>query len=105
VVGSLRAGVALATGDVDRDGRLDVYLQQTCVKDGDHTTDLPDVLLHNEGNGFRFSTVAIPDAPESCGQAVTPIDYNRDGRTDFIVLNGRDRFPGSVQLIDFSPEH
>ncbi|CAN5171262.1 hypothetical protein BH20ACT24_BH20ACT24_01610 [soil metagenome] len=92
---SLTAGVAAAAGDADGDGHLDVYVLQ-----GGRVTNEPDVMLLNDGRGTSFTEIPIPQATEGSGDAVYPLDYDRNGLTDFLVLNGGGA-PGPIQLIAF----
>jgi hypothetical protein len=57
-------------------------------------------MLINQGNGV-FPKTAIPPTWQTQGQHISPIDFDLDGKTDFIVLNGFGGFEGSVQLIKF----
>jgi hypothetical protein len=60
-------------------------------------------MLLNDGSGASFEDVDMDQATSGCGDNVAPIDYNGDGRTDFIVLNGHELTRGPLQLIDFAP--
>src|SRR5439155_1913746 len=95
---TLTAGFSLATGDVNGDGFPDVYLLQGCPKNT--TTDTPDLMFLNNGNG-TFTQLSIPQATSGCGDIASPIDYNGDGRTDFLVLDGFNT-PGPIELLTFS---
>jgi hypothetical protein len=60
-----------------------------------------DLMLINDGSGEDFDRIRIPQANEGCGDHVASLDYDGNGNTDFVVLNGRDHYPGPVQLISF----
>jgi hypothetical protein len=102
----LKDGQSIAAGDADGDGWPDVYI---CEGGSADLGNFPDFLLINDGTGRGFTRAQIPQATEGAGQWVEAIDYNRDGRTDFIVLNGKWAGPddgsgfrglaGPVQLI------
>jgi hypothetical protein len=97
----LRRGAWVAEGDVDRDGLTDLYVVQGC----DEGRNLIDYLLAGHGHA-RFSSVPIPQTHDGCGGYALPMDYDDDGRTDFLVLNGQGhmhdvRMTGPVQLISF----
>ena len=57
----------------------------------------PDLVYLNDGTGI-LSRTTVPGTPGGCGNDVEAIDYDVDGRTDFIVLNGKQKKPGPVQL-------
>ena len=92
----LSAGEGVATGDFDGNGRQDVYVLRTCAGGGDRA----DLVLLNRGRG-EFRTRRIPGVRRGCGNDVETIDYNDDGRSDFVVLNGRMRTAGPVQLFTY----
>jgi hypothetical protein len=96
----LYGGWALAIGDINKDSRLDVYALQTCLNG---KNEKPDFMFINNGS-LKFSEVPMDESTRGCGESVTTIDYNADGRSDFIVLNGYGAVKGPVQLIDFAPE-
>ncbi len=83
----------VAAGDVNGDDRPDIYLLRSS------TTDL--VYLNN-GSGSAFTQMSIPSTGQGSGESVWPLDYDKNGLTDFLVLNGHNK-PGPVQLIAFFP--
>jgi hypothetical protein len=104
----VRTGLAaprwIAAGDVNRDGRADLYVVQSC--DQDLLTNHPDLTLLNNGAGTKFVDSQIPEADLGCGDVASPIDFDRSGTTDFVVMNGYGSTPthmarGPVQLISF----
>ena len=44
---------------------------------------------------------SIPSTSEGGAESVWPIDYDQNGLTDFLVLNGGSGGEGPVQLIAF----
>ena len=94
----LTAGWGVAAGDVDGDGRPDLYVLQGR---GDHQ--VPDVMLLNRAGGTKLTPFPIPQTSGGSADAVIPIDYDRNGLTDFVVLNGNHK-AGPVQLIAFFPK-
>ncbi len=92
--------LTFATGDVDGDSRTDIYLLRSGPRAG---ADRSDRMLLNRGGGKRFKTMSIPQTHRGVGEAVTPIDYDRNGLTDFIVQNGRLDNRGPIRLIAFLP--
>jgi hypothetical protein len=96
-----KEGRSVPTGDFDGDGDVDVL-----VVDGDTGSggNAPDVLLQNNGNGSSWTVVSVPgptNAKKGIGDFGETIDYNHDGRADFIVLNGQVSAPeaaGNAQL-------
>ncbi len=89
--------VAIAAGDVNRDKLADIYV----LRGGDKTNG-KDFLLVNRGNGTVFQSARIPQTKKGDADDVLAIDFDRNGRTDFVVLNGADR-PGPVQLLATLP--
>lgn len=89
-------GVGVATGDVNGDGLPDLYVLIGGTSNG------PDLMLVN-GGGTTFSPMTIPQTNQGKAESVRPIDYDRNGLTDFLVLNGNSTSAGPVQLIAFFP--
>jgi hypothetical protein len=88
----------VAVGDVNRDRLRDIYITTTA----DSGTNRPDLMLVNRGTGKAYASVDIPQTTEGAGHAVTSIDYDGNGASDFIVLNGRKLFVGGpIQLVAF----
>src|SRR3954452_3860199 len=75
-------GRSVALGDADGDGDLDAYALVTNIP---AATDPPDFIYRNDG--LRFTPVPVPSAG-GAGNAVTALDGNGDGRTEFLLLNG-----------------
>jgi hypothetical protein len=88
-------GRALAVGDVNGDGRKDIYLQR-----GTARRNSSDFVLLNGGDGKRWTTMKIPSTHEGAPEDVVALDQDGNGLTDFLVLNGWVG-PGPVQLISF----
>jgi hypothetical protein len=98
VITSLRAGRAIAVGDVNADHNPDVYV---VAGKGGSDTNQPDLLCLGSPSGAFATQLPVPEIKSSVGQGdhAYPIDYNGDGLTDFLVLNGRDTNPGPIQLL------
>lgn len=95
-VSSTNRGWTVALGDINGDGRTDVYGQVTKASG---TTGNPDdlVLVANTGGTFTVYT-----APTAAGDANDVEAVRVGGRDQFVVLNGgKDEAssPGPVQLI------
>jgi hypothetical protein len=96
---SLGYGSSVAVGDVNGDDRPDVYVMRG--KD-DTGANAPDRVYLNDGNGTNFTQMSsIPSTSEGRAESVWPIDYDQNGLTDFLVLNGGTGGGGPVQLIAF----
>ena len=82
--GREQAGMGLAIGDYDNDGRVDFHIT--------NFSDDSNVLYHNEGEG-NFTDVTFP---AGLGEVSIPflgwgtsfIDYDNDGWQDLFVVNG-----------------
>jgi hypothetical protein len=96
----LTDAVDITAGDVNGDTFPDLYL----VQGRSGGSNAPDRMLLNKGNGYRFTSMTIPQTSVGAGDAAVPLDYDRNGLEDFLVLNGRP-YPirGPVQLIAFFP--
>jgi hypothetical protein len=97
----LQYGVSVAAGDINGDGRQDLYVLRGEDSTGENA---PDQVYVNAGNGENFSPMSsIPYTKEGEAESVWPIDYDRNGLTDFLVLNGAGARSnlGPVQLIAF----
>jgi hypothetical protein len=93
-------GFSVAAGDVNGDNRPDIYVMR-----GKSATsgNAPDQVYLNDGTGENFTRMSsIPSTSEGGAESVWPIDYDQNGLTDFLVLNGA-RGEAPVQLIAFFP--
>jgi hypothetical protein len=84
---------AVSVGDADGDGDLDIYALISNVAAG---TNPRDVILRNAN--LQFTAVSVP-AAAGIGDAVTTLDGQRDGRSEFLVLNGVE-VSGPIQRIE-----
>jgi hypothetical protein len=65
------------------------------------TANALDYLLPGNATG-GFTTQPVPETTAGYGDRVYPLDYNHDGLTDFLVLNGGGdsaNVPGPIQLL------
>jgi hypothetical protein len=99
---SVSDGTWVATGDVNGDERPDIYLMRRRPPGSSSGTNKPDVVYLNNGTADNFTEMSIPSTTEGDAESVWPIDYDKNGLTDFLVLNGRSE-EGPVQLIAFFP--
>jgi hypothetical protein len=94
-------GVSVAAGDVNGDDRPDIYVLRGKDPTG---ANAPDQVYLNNGDGTGFTQMSsIPSTSQGLADFVAPIDYDRNGLTDFLVLNGAEAKAGPVQLIAFFP--
>lgn len=71
-------GLGVAVGDVDNDGKQDIYIT---ALEGDR-------LFHNEGNGkFKDITKAAGINNANFATSAAFLDYDRDGKLDLFVAN------------------
>jgi hypothetical protein len=95
---TVKAGVSLAVGDVNGDHNPDIYVVGGRAGDAN----APDYLLLGNATG-GFTTQPIPETTVGAGERAYALDYNRDGLTDFLVLNGEVPFTAPVQLLTPHP--
>ena len=97
---TLEYGFSVAAGDVNGDDRPDIYVMRGTDATG---ANAPDQVYLNDGTGESFTRMSsIPSTSEGGAESVWPIDYDQNGLTDFLVLNGA-RGEAPVQLIAFFP--
>jgi hypothetical protein len=92
---SISNAVAVAAGDANGDGDRDLYILRQ--KNSSSTKDL---ILFNDG-GRSYRAVSAPSRSGGTADDVYPIDHDKNGLTDFLVLNGRGSGEGPLQLISF----
>jgi len=99
---SLQYGYSVAAGDVNSDNRPDVYVMRGKDAAG---ANAPDQVYLNDGNGSSFIQMSsIPSTSQGETDFVAPLDYDGNGLTDFLVLNGggeEGSLAGPVELIAF----
>ena len=98
---SLNLGRDLAVGDVNLDGKPDVYIGQG------KNASFGDLLLINDGSGKSFHVNAnpLPRVLKGDTDVVTAIpDWKGTGRVAFLISNGKWGTSGPYQLIVFSDE-
>ena len=96
-ISKVQAATFLAVGDVNGDHNPDIYV----VGGRAGNSNAPDYLLLGNASG-GFTTQPIPETTVGQGDRVYALDYNRDGLTDFLVLNGGGdaaNIPGPIQLL------
>ena len=97
---TLQYGFSVAAGDVNGDNRPDIFVMRGQDAAGDNA---PDQVYLNEGDGASFTRMSsIPSTSQGVADFVAPIDYDGNGLTDFLVLNGgKETSSGPVELIAF----
>jgi hypothetical protein len=83
---TLQYGYSVAAGDVNSDNRPDIYVMRGPDAAG---ANAPDQVYLNDGDGSSFTRMSsIPSTSQGVADSVAPIDYDGNGLTDFLVLNG-----------------
>ena len=100
---TLQDGVSVAAGDVNGDNRPDIYVMRGRGAGGSNA---PDEVYLNGGAGANFTRMSsIPSTSKGVAGFVARIDYDGNGLSDFLVLNGGGQSEGGpagpVQLIAF----
>ncbi len=87
----------LAVADASGDGRPDIYVMRT---KGVPADDVPDLLLLRRSAYDDYETVTLPTVDGTVrDDQVYAIDYDRDGRSEFLVLHGHSPHAAPIQLI------
>jgi hypothetical protein len=104
----LREGQAFAVGDATGDGRPDVYVVQAggrgTRRNPGSGRERPDLMLGNRlhrGNRSPLARIDIPQTRRGAGDSVAALDYDGNGLSDFLVMNGHQFVQGPVRLIAF----
>jgi hypothetical protein len=92
-------GAAITLADVNGDKKPDIYIVRGSYSGGP----VQDVLLLNGGAGRGFTSVQLPPAQPGPGGDAFPIDFDRNGRQDILVMHGSNRQEGPIQLLAFGP--
>lgn len=96
----LEGGRLLATGDIDGDGDEDIFVaQSSCGEVGEADDTSGNFVLLNNGAG-SFIRLVAPPAQGGCPSDVLALDVDGDTTMEFLVLNGKGRQRGYVQLIE-----
>jgi hypothetical protein len=96
---NLQGAMAVAAGDVNDDNRPDIYVMRGS---SGTSTNAADRVYLNSGTGKNFTQMSsIPSTSQGQAESVWPIDYDGNGLTDFLALNGNAQSAGPVQLIAF----
>jgi hypothetical protein len=99
VVHRLHGGWEIASGTVNGDRLDDLYV----VQQGSANHDRPDRLFLNQNSGRHLRSIPIPQTRRGQGDYVTSLDYDGNGRTDFLVMNGHLKHRGPVRLLATQP--
>ena len=96
-------GGGLPNDHENSDNRPDNYVMRGTNATGTNTVD--QVYLNNGGGAGFTRMSSIPSTSQGVPDSVEHLDYDGNGLTDFLVLNGsrpdKESSPGPVQLIAF----
>jgi hypothetical protein len=95
---AINQGRDIAAGDVNLDGRADIYIAQ-----GSNAR-FRDIMLINNGNGASYHTMPIPQIFVGDSDIVTAYpNWKGTGRSAFLVSNAKwELGPGPYQFIEFA---
>ena len=96
---NIKSARSLAIGDVNGDNNPDIYV--VCGRTGSQNA--PDYLLALNATGGLLTQMTIPQTTVGGGDTAYPIDYNHDGLSSFLVLNGQVPNAGPIQLLTPQP--
>jgi hypothetical protein len=96
----LHGGREIASGRVNGDDLADIYV----VENGRPGHDRPDRLFLNKKDGTHLRSIRIPQTRQGKGDYVTSLDYDNNGRADFLVMNGYFKTRGPVRLLATDPD-
>ena len=103
----IKRALTFALGDVNDDQILDIYVVRSSRFDprrpADNQRDARDVMLASNGSVRRLARLRLPQISRGIGESVTAIDHDRNGLSDFIVMNGRFDARGPIRLVAFYP--
>jgi FG-GAP-like repeat len=91
------SGEDIALGDINGDGFKDIYIVRRSRYDAASSPNSPDILLVNNGDR-SFSGQLVQGTTEGSGDMAAVLDYNLDGKADFLVTNGNKLKAGPVEL-------
>jgi hypothetical protein len=95
----LHGGREIASGRVNADDLADLYV----VQNGRPNQDRPDRLFLNDTGARHLRSIRIPQTRRGRGDYVTSLDYDGNGRSDFVVMNGYFKTRGPVRLLATRP--
>lgn len=91
---SVTNGRSLAIGDFNGDFWPDLY-----VLNGSELRNNPDLLLLSRKQAHSFERLRSVSTNAGTADQVVALDSDRDGRSEFLALNGRGESRGPIQLI------
>ena len=77
-------GHGIVVGDLDGMNGPDILAINGCYKG----KNMNDVLLLNDGTATQWTQVPVPPVHDGCGDTGIAFDFDKDGKDDFVVLNG-----------------